>query len=137
FVMQIEKPQTIARYALNTKLYNLPDNFYENFIANINAVTADDILRVSNKYFSYENSRIVVVGKGSEVIAPLEKLGIPMFYFDKYGNPTEEPQARAVDPGITPQVVLDKFVAAIGGADAVKSVKSISMKRSAPVPGAP
>lgn len=137
FVMQIEKPQTIARYALNTKLYNLPDNFYENFIANINAVTADDILRVSNKYFSYDNSRIVVVGKGSEVIAPLEKLGIPMFYFDKYGNPTDKPQAKAVDPSITPKVVLDKFVAAIGGADAVKNVKTISMKGSATVPGAP
>ena len=137
FVMQIEKPQTIARYALNTKLYNLPDNFYENFIANINAVTADDILRVSNKYFSYDNSRIVVVGKGSEVIAPLEKLGIPMFYFDKYGNPTEKPQAKAVDPSITSKVVLDKFVAAIGGADAVKNVKTISMKGSANVPGAP
>lgn len=137
FVMQIEKPQTIARYALNTKLYNLPDNFYENFIANINAVTADDILRVSNKYFSYDNSRIVVVGKGSEVIAPLEKLGIPMFYFDKYGNPTDKPQAKAVDPSITSKVVLDKFVAAIGGADAVKNVKTISMKGSANVPGAP
>lgn len=137
FVMQIEKPQTIARYALNTKLYNLPDNFYENFIANINAVTADDILRVANKYFSYDNSRIVVVGKGSEVIAPLEKLGIPMFFFDKYGNPTEKPQAKEVDPSITPKVVLDKFFTAIGGADAVKNVKTISMKGSANVPGAP
>src|SRR5690606_13213878 len=138
FVMQIEKPQTIARYALNTKLYNLPDNFYENFIANINAVTADDILRVANKYFSYDNSRIVVVGKGSEVIAPLEKLGIPMFFFDKYGNPTEKPQAKEVDPSITPKVVLDKFFTAIGGADAVKNVKTISMKGSAAnVPGAP
>lgn len=137
FVMQIEKPQTVARYALNTKLYNLPDNFYENFIANINAVTAEDIQRVANKYFSYDNSRIVVVGKGSEVIAPLEKLGIPMFYFDKYGNPTDKPQAKAVDPSITPKVVLDKFVAAIGGTDAVKNVKTISMKGSATVPGAP
>jgi zinc protease len=137
FVMQIEKPQTIARYALNTKLYNLPDNFYENFIANINAVTAEDIQRVANKYFSYDNSRIVVVGKGSEVIAPLEKLGIPMFYFDKFGNPTDKPQAKAVDPSITPKVVLDKFVNAIGGADAVKNVKTISMKGSANVPGAP
>lgn len=135
FVMQIEKPQTVARYALNTKLYNLPDNFYENFIANINAVTADDVLRVANKYFSYDNSRIVIVGKGSEVIEPLEKLGIPMFYFDKYGNPTEKPQAKEVDPSITPKVVLDKYIAAIGGEAAVKNVKTLSQQGSVSIQG--
>src|SRR5690554_4372196 len=66
FVMQIEKPQTVARYALNTILYELPDNFYENYIANINAVTVDDIYRVANKYFAYDNMRIVVTGRSEE-----------------------------------------------------------------------
>lgn len=137
FVMDIEKPQTVARLALNSILYKLPDNFYENYIANINAVTADDIHRVAQKYFSYDNSRIVVVGKGSEVIAPLEKLGIPMFYFDKYGNPTDKPQAKAVDPSITSKVVLDNYIKAVGGADAVKGVKTVSMTGSATIPQAP
>ena len=137
FVMQVENPQTVARYALNTKLYNLSDDFYQNFIANINAVTAEDVQRVANKYFSHDNSRIVIVGKGSEVIAPLEKLNIPIFYFDKYGNPTEKPQAKTVDASITPKVVLDKFIKAIGGADALKNVKTVSMTGSATIPGAP
>lgn len=137
FVMDIEKPQTVARLALNSILYKLPDNFYQNYIANVNAVTTDDILRVAQKYFSYDNSRIVVVGKGSDVIEPLEKLGIPMFYFDKFGNPTDKPQAKAVDPSITPKVVLDKYIKAIGGADASKGVKTVSMTGSASIPGAP
>lgn len=137
FVMQVENPQTVARYALNTKLYNLSDDFYQNFIANINAVTAEDVQRVAQKYFSYDNSRIVIVGKGSEVIEPLEKLGIPMFYFDKYGNPTEKPQAKEVDPSITPKVVLDNFIKAIGGTDAVYKVKTVAMTGSATIPGAP
>lgn len=137
FVMDIEKPQTVARLALNTILHNLSDNFYENYIANINAVTADDILRVAQKYFSYDNSRIVIVGKGSEVIAPLEKLNIPIFYFDKYGNPTEKPQAKKVDASITPKVVLDNYIKAIGGADAVAKVKTLSVTGKAEVPGAP
>jgi len=135
FVMEIEKPRTVARYALNTILHNLPDNFYENFIANINAVTVDDIQRVANKYFSYDNARIVVVGKGSDVIAPLEKLKIPIFYFDKYGNPTDKPQAKAVDPSITPKVVLDKCIAAIGGMNAVSKVKTLSYVGSAELQG--
>jgi len=135
FVMEIEKPQTVARYALNTILHNLPDNFYENFIANINAVTVDDIQRAANKYFSYDNARIVVVGKGSDVIAPLEKLKIPIFYFDKYGNPTDKPQAKAVDPSITPKVVLDKYFKAIGGMDAVNKVKTLSFVGSTELQG--
>src|SRR5690606_40680255 len=135
--MQIEKPQTVAQYALNTILHKLPDNFYENYIANINAVTVDDIYRVANKYFSYDNLRIVVVGKGSDVIEPLEKLNIPIFYFDKYGNPTDKPQAKVVDPSITPKVVLDKYIQAVGGADAVAKIKTVSLKGTATIPGAP
>ncbi len=137
FVMSIEKPQTVARLALNALLHNLPENFYENYIANINAVTVEDIQRVANKYFSYDNSRIVIVGKGSEVIAPLEKLNIPIFYFDKFGNPTDKPQAKAVDPSITPKVVIDAYIKAIGGETAVAKVKTLSMVGSATIPGAP
>jgi len=86
FVMNIEKPQTIARYALNIKIENLPGNFYENFIKSINAVTPDDILRVANKYFMIDNMRIIITGKADEVVPGLKKLNIPIFYFDRFGN---------------------------------------------------
>jgi zinc protease len=90
FVMQVEKPQAVARYALNTETEKLPADFYEKYIQTINAVTTEDILRVANKYFLIDNLRIVVVGKGSEIAAELEKLNIPMFYYDKYGTPLEK-----------------------------------------------
>lgn len=87
FVMQVEKPQAVARYALNIETENLPADFYQKYIETINAVTPDDILRVANKYFLLDNTRIIIIGKGAEVIPGLEKLNIPLFYFDKYGNP--------------------------------------------------
>jgi zinc protease len=90
FVMQVEKPQTIARYALYTQTENLPMDFYEKYIQTINAVTTDDIFRVANKYFLIDTIRIVVVGKASEIASNLETLNIPMFYFDKYGNPLKK-----------------------------------------------
>jgi len=89
FVMNIEKPQTIARYALNIRTENLPDDFYENFIKNINAVTPEDILRVANKYFMIDNMRIIITGKASETISGLEKLKIPVLFFDRFGNPVQ------------------------------------------------
>lgn len=91
FVMQVEKPQAVARYALNIETEKLPTDFYERYIQTINTVTADDILRVANKYFLIDNMRIVIVGKGSEIVPGLEKLEIPIFYFDKYGNSLEKP----------------------------------------------
>jgi zinc protease len=91
FVMQVEKPQAVARYALNTETEKLPVDFYEKYIQTISAVTTDDILRVANKYFLIDNIRIVIVGKASEIAPELEELKIPMFYFDKYGTPLEQP----------------------------------------------
>ena len=67
FVMQVQKPQAVARYALNIETEQLPADFYEKYIQTINAVTPEDIFRVANKYFLLDNTRIVVVGKASEV----------------------------------------------------------------------
>jgi predicted Zn-dependent peptidase len=138
FVMQVEKPATVARYALNIETEGLPTDFYENYIKNINAVTPDDVMRVANKYFLQDNLRILVVGKGSEVIAGLESTKIPMFYFDKFGNPTEKPaMKKPVPAGVTAKTVIDAYVAAIGGDKAVKSVKSIAYTGSTTIPQAP
>ena len=138
FVMQVEKPGTIARYALNIETEGLPVDFYENYIKNINAVTPDDVMRVANKYFLEDNARILVVGKGSEVISGLERLKIPMFYFDKFGNPAEKPvMKKPVPPGVTVKAIIDAYVTAIGGEKAIKSVKSISNSGTTKIPQAP
>ncbi len=138
FVMQIEKPQTVAGYALRIKTQGLPEDFYENYIKNINAVTADDVLAVAKKYFLEDNIRVVIVGKGSEVLPGLEKLKIPMFYFDKFGAPSSKPVMKKAAPaGVTVKSVLDNYIKAIGGEKAVKGVKTIAMTGSTTIPQAP
>jgi zinc protease len=138
FVMQVEKPQTVARYALNIETEGLPADFYENYIKNIQAVSADDVQRVAQKYFLADNMRIVITGKGSEVIAGLERLKIPMFYFDKYGNPTEKPAMKKPAPaGVTVKSVMDNYIKAIGGEKAVANVKTIFVTGTSEIEGAP
>ncbi|MFY8180133.1 MAG: insulinase family protein [Flavobacterium sp.] len=138
FVMQVEKPQTVARYALNIETEGLPADFYENYIKNIQAVTADDVMRVMNKYVLEDNLRIIVTGKGSEVIPGLERLKIPMFYFDKFGNPTEKPAMKKPTPaGVTVKTVMDNYIKAIGGDKAVAAVKTIFLTGSSEIEGAP
>ncbi|WP_431243931.1 M16 family metallopeptidase [Flavobacterium sp. P21] len=138
FVMQVEKPQAVARYALNIETEKLPADFYEKYIQTINNVTADDIYRVANKYFLLDNMRIVIVGKGSDVISGLEKLQIPIYYFDKYGNPVEKPATKKEAPSsVTAQTVFQNYIKAIGGEKAVTSVKTLYMNGSTTVPQAP
>src|SRR5690606_9472889 len=142
FVMQIEKPTTIARYALNKYTQNLPDTFYENYIKNINAVTAEDIKNAANKYFLTENTRVVITGKATDVLPALEKLSkdnkLPIFYFDKYGNPTDKPIVKKEIPaGVTAQSIVKKHVDAIGGAEALKKVKTVAIISSGTVQGTP
>jgi len=94
FVMQVEKPSAIARYALNVETEGLTPDFYENYIKTINAVTADDVLNAANKYFLIDNTRIIIAGKAADIIPGLEKLNIPLFYFNKFGQPTEKPAIK-------------------------------------------
>ena len=125
FVLALERPQTIANYALNIKLNNLPKDFYTTYLEKINAVTAADVKRVANKYFKTENARIIVVGKGSDVLENLEKTGIPIKYFDKYANAIDKPVfSKPIPAGVTAQTVLEDYFKAVGGKDKAKSVTS-------------
>lgn len=138
FVMQVEKPQAVARYALNIETEKLPADFYEKYIQTINNVTADDIYRVANKYFLLDNMRIVIVGKGTDVIPGLEKLQIPISYFDKYGNPVEKPSTKKEAPkDISAKTVFENYINAIGGEKAVTAVKTLYMNGSTTIPQAP
>ena len=138
FVMQVEKPQAVARYALNIETEKLPADFYEKYIQTINNVTADDIYRVANKYFLLNNMRIVIAGKGSDVIPGLEKLQIPIYYFDKYGNSIEKPVTKKEAPtGVSAKTVFENYLKAIGGEKAVSAVKTLVMNGTTTVPQAP
>ena len=136
FVMQIEKPETVAFYALNKETQNLPDDFYQNYTKNINAVTAEDIKDAANKYFLAENLRIVVVGKAADVLPGLEKTGIPVMYFDRFGNKVDKPIIKKEIPkGVTAKTVLENYIKAIGGEKALKDVKSTVVISKASVQG--
>ena len=142
FVMQIEKPSTIAGYALNKETQGLPEDFYENYIKNINAVTAEDIKNAANKYFLSDKTRVVIVGKAGDVLPGLEAMSkrekLPIFYFDKYGNPTEKPEVKKPVPaGVTAQTVLNNYINAIGGEKAVKNVKTLAVMSAGTVQGTP
>ena len=138
FIRRAENPQTIAGYALNIKFNNLPEDFYENYLENINAVSQEDVMRVANKYFKIANSRIIVVGKGSDVVQNLEEVGFPVNYFDEYANPVPKPVFnKSIPEGMSALDVMNNYIKAIGGKTLLSSVNTLVTKASVTLPGAP
>ncbi len=138
FVLALERPQTIANYALNIKLNDLPKDFYTTYLEKINAVSKDDVTRVANKYFKTENARIVVVGKGSEVLENLEKTGIPIKYFDPYANATDKPVfSKPLPEGLTAEKVIKNYVTAVGGEENLRKINTTLTNAEVTIQGAP
>ena len=143
FVRSLEQPSTVARFALNIETENLPEDFYQNYLSKINAVTIKDVQRVAQKYFLSDNSRIIIAGKGSEILNNLENVTfkgktIPVKYYDKEGNAVEKPQYKvAIPEGVTTQTVLNNYLKAIGGKDKAEALKSLMMVGEGSIQGTP
>ena len=137
FIRRIESPQVGAKYAVDIKLNDLPKDFYETYLEKINAVSAEDVKRVANKYFNYPNgTRIIVVGKGSDVADNLtENVGWPVTYFDHYANPIAKPVFnKAIPDGLTASQVINNYINVVGGSDLLESVSSLVQKADVTIP---
>jgi len=128
FILTLESPSTVANQALTKKTNQLSDSFYADYIKNINAVTIDDVLRVSKKYFRPDQAKINVTGKLEQIAPALEKLGYSVNYYDSFGNKTDKPTSGAKTTTVSVAQITDNFFKAIGGTDKVKAVKSIAQK---------
>lgn len=129
-IRSLEDPENIANFTYNVKTQNLPDNFYNNLLKNIKKVTKKDILRASKKYLSAGQLRIVVTGKGSDILSPLEALKIngmlvKVSYFDKWGTATEGPAfSKPIPEGTTAQSVIEGYLDAIGGRAQLEKIQT-------------
>jgi zinc protease len=126
FARRLENPATIADYALNVARYNLPKNYYQNYLTNLAAVTAPQLKTIANKYIQSNNMHIVIVGNAKEIAKGLEKYG-EVKYFDIEGNPMKAPETKTVDPTITGESIITKAAAAWGNSTDIANIKDIEL----------
>jgi predicted Zn-dependent peptidase len=66
----------------------LPDDYYQQYVKAIAAVTKDDVVRVARKYIDLDHLAIVIVGDRATIEAPLKATAIaPIALLDIEGNP--------------------------------------------------
>ena len=126
FALGLENPARTAGFATNILIHNLPEDFYKTYLQKINAVTAEDVQRVAQKYFNYGNTRIVIVGKAEAVKPGLTAMGYPVNMYDKYAKEVQA-TAAGMKSDKTPSEIIDNYIKAIGGEAAVKNVNSFAV----------
>ena len=74
-------------FARNIITQDLPEDYYNSFLENINNVTKEDVQNAAQTYFSPNKTRIFITGKGSEILEKIEgiefngnKLTVRYFY---------------------------------------------------------
>ncbi|MDZ7650676.1 MAG: insulinase family protein [Cytophagales bacterium] len=134
FGRSLENPQTIAGFALNTAKYNLPKDYYNNYLKYVDAITLADVQATAKKYIRPDNAHIIVVGKGSDVADKLAKFG-EVKHFDIYGEPYVPVKASALPVGLTAEKVISNYINAIGGSKKIQELKSVKTVSKATIQG--
>ena len=119
FARSLERPQTVARFALNTIKQKLAPDYYQNYLQQLEAITKEDVLRVAQQYFTAKNCHIIVVG--NEEILPkllafdtdgkIEKL-------DAFGAPIVETK----NADITADQLIASYAMALTGTTSQKAL---------------
>jgi predicted Zn-dependent peptidase len=91
FARSLERPQTIARFALNIIKNKLDQDYYKSYLQRLDAVTKEEVLAMAKKYFTSKNCNIIVVGN-EEIVDNLKKFDSDgkVQFLDPFGNPVKD-----------------------------------------------
>jgi zinc protease len=86
FPATVQSASDIAGRLVDMELYGLPDDYFDRYRENIDAVSREDVERVAQKYIDPDRAQIVIVGNAKQVREPLGVLGFPIHELDVDGN---------------------------------------------------
>ncbi len=75
FALSLEQPSRIMQYAADRYRYRFPADYWDQYPAHLAAVTADDVLRVAQRYLDPARLQIVAVGDAAQLREALAELG--------------------------------------------------------------
>lgn len=135
FGRALESPQRIASYALSTIRFGLPRDFYPTYLKKVAATDKADLQQTAQRLIATGKTNIVVVGDKAvaEKLARFATDG-KVNYFDENGQPVDM-TAMSSPVKTTPAEVLQAYVTAIGGSEALAKVENITQVMEASVQG--
>jgi hypothetical protein len=127
FALSLERPRTIASFAINMEKYDLEKDYYKNYLKNLEAVSSERVHEAAQEYMRPGGSYIVVVGKAEEIAENLKKL-LPeseLKYYDIFGNEYDPTIKDAVPDDVSAEGIIDKYLKAIGDQEKLSGIETI------------
>jgi len=130
FIFNYDSRAKILDQQMSYAYYGLPADFLEQYRANIEKVTKEDVARVANKYVKPDTLTVLVVGKAADFDKPVDSFG-PVTKLDiaipgpKDTSPKVAKTAESVAAG---KQILAKVVRSLGGSSpaSVNAIQSAS-----------
>ena len=86
FPIRIETQDGLIDQLVSVKMFDLPRDYLHTYRDNVNAVTAEDILRVAEQYVTPDHAAIVIVGDASEIEQQVRPYSEVIEVYDTEGN---------------------------------------------------
>lgn len=86
FPLNFETYRQIASGVAGKILYNLPDNYFDTYIHNINSVSKDDVDKAAREFIMNDKLSIVLVGDKNLLMEKLGELPIEIVEVDLFGE---------------------------------------------------
>jgi len=139
FIFTMDSRQKVLNQAVILEFYGFPSDYFRNYTANIQKVTADDVARAAKKYVNPNQVAVLVVGNEKDFEKPLSTLGTvtPVDITIPEANATPAPSggpataapAAAASSNAEGTALLKKVQDFAGGKsklDAVKAVRAVT-----------
>ncbi len=87
FPIRAETQEGLTGLLVNQQLYGLPDDYLETYRANIDAVTAEEVIKAAQRYVRPEEVAIVIVGDAAELLPQAAPFADDIQIYDAQGEP--------------------------------------------------
>jgi len=135
FVFTLDSREKVLSQSTLLEFYGFPADYFQNYPANIEKVTAEDLARVARKYVKPDQLAVLVVGNEKDFEKPLTTLGTvtPVDITIPEPGATKKPAAGGTAAALTAstpegKALLNKVVNFVGGKakiDAVQSIRTV------------
>jgi zinc protease len=133
FIFNFDTPAKVLREQQTYAFYGYPADFLEKYRSAVEKVTAEDVIRVANKYVHKNELKVLVVGNAAEFKDALARLG-PVTPVDISIPPPPKPRAATTTPAAgnsaDAKAAIARLTEALGGTAPLTAVKSLRQSMS-------
>lgn len=126
YLMSLESASYVASLIQNTDFYGSQVYELQNYPKRLNSMSAYDMKAVAKEYINPNKSLIIVVGN-PDIRESLSKFG-QIFDYDMDLQTSDGPNAKYEKVNMSLEKLMDRYVDAIGGYDAVNKVDNLVVR---------